>query len=240
MIFQKYPHILFSYSKAKDGDMLKEQHRQRLLKHLNIDPQDLITVHQVHGTNIIKVSKREETNPNTEADGLIVNQPGIYLGILTADCLPIAFYDPTRGAIGLIHAGWKGLDQDIIYSLIQAMQHHFGSDPQDLLVEIGPSIGPCCYTHPSDLKQKDDPKWQPYILEGADDSYGLDLWSFAENQLLESGVLKGNIDNPKICTYHTNQYFSHRKVMDKKLSQDPRFITILGIRGATSNQEDAY
>lgn len=229
MIYKKYPHILFSCSKAKDGDMLKEQNRPRLLKHLGLNPKNLVTVHQMHSTNIIKVSKPEEANSNTRADGLITDQPGIYLGILTADCLPIAFYDPARGAIGLIHAGWKGLDQDIIHNLIQTMQHHFGSDPQDLLVEIGPSIGPCCYTHLSDLKQKGDPKWQPYILKDHDGSYVLDLWSFAENQLLKSGVPKGNIDNPKICTYHTNQYFSHRKVMNEKLTQDPRFITILGI-----------
>lgn len=229
MIFQKYPHILFSCSKAKGGDMLKEQHRQGFLKHLNIDPKNLITVHQVHGTSVIKISKPEEISPNTKADGLIANRPGIYLGILTADCLPIAFYDPIHNAIGLIHAGWKGLDQNIVHSLIQAMQNHFGSNPQDLLVEIGPSIGPCCYIL-SDLKQKDDPKWQPYIGKDPDGSYILDLWLLAENQLVENRVLKENIANPKICTYHTNQYFSHRKVMDKKLSQDPRFITILGIR----------
>lgn len=229
MIYKKYPQILFSYSKTKDGDMLKEQHRQRFLKHFNIDPKNLITIHQVHNTNIVRVNKSKAVNPATKADGLITDQPGIYLGILTADCLPIAFYDPTLSAIGLIHVGWKGLDQDIIHNLIQTMQHHFGSDPQDLLVKIGPSIGPCCYIL-SDLKQKGDPKWQPYIGKGPDGSYILDLWSFAENQLVENRVLKENIANPKICTYHTNQYFSHRKVMDKKLSQDPRFITILGIR----------
>lgn len=128
---------------------------------------------------------------------------GIYLMVKVADCHQIGFYDPNHQTFGLIHAGWKGLDRGIIKNTISTFVARLGSDPRHMMVRFGPSIGPCCYR--------------------------MDIWKQAENQLLDLGVPKSNIDNPQICTYHTGNYYSHRRAMDNN-EPDFRFITIMGIK----------
>lgn len=243
MIFQKYPQILFDTSKASDGNMdfrFSDQNqvlenRQKFLSSLEISLDSVITLRQQHGNQIIRVNKTyaglgSQSDINAlEADGLMTNETGLYLVVKAADCHQIAFYDPKNEVIGLIHAGWKGLDQEIIKNAVNKMTREFGSKPRDLLAQFGPSIGPCCYKNFPGLQQKDDPKWQAYITKNQDDTFNVNLWEMAEDQLKEAELLKENIDNPKICTYHSGKYFSHRRAVTEK-TPDFEFLTVLGMR----------
>ena len=175
------------------------KNRQKFLDKLNINPKDLAEVQQVHGNKVIVVDS--VPNPETEADGLITNKADIYLMLKIADCLAMALFDPIQKVICLVHVGWRGLEKSIIKNAIQKLTESFKSKSQNLIVQISPSIGPCCYQ--------------------------VDLWKQAEDQLIKAGVLEKNIDNPRLCTYHTNTYFSHRKSEDQNLPE-ARFVTILG------------
>lgn len=200
--------MIFISSKASDGNMEfnsddpKEvlKNREQFLKSLGINLKAVAEVKQVHGNKVLCVNTKP--NPTIQADGLITNNAALYLMLKVADCIPVGLYDPKHNAIGLIHAGWRGLEKGIIKSAIQKMIKNFGSKPQDLIVKFGPSIGPCCYR--------------------------MDIWKEAEKQLTNCGVLKENIDNPKICTYENKGYFSHRRSQDQNVP-DYRFVTILGI-----------
>lgn len=199
--------MIFISSKVSDGNMdfrfgdSKEvsENRKRFFKKVGIE--SVIEVKQVHSNNIVLVTKTSDSN--TMADGMITNKTNIYLMLKVADCIPIGLYDPKNHAIGLIHVGRRGLATGIIKNAIKKMVENFDSKPKDLIVQFGPSIGPCCYR--------------------------LDLWKQTEDQLVNLGVLKKNIDNPRICTYHTKEYFSHRRSEDQKLP-DHRFVTILGLK----------
>lgn len=209
--------MIFISSQVSDGNMdfrfgeEKEvlKNRQKFFKRLNINPKDIAEIQQMHGNKVIVIDKIP--NPETEADGLITdktslllrNKKGLYLMLKIADCIGLALFDPESKAIALIHVGQRGLEKGIIKNAIKELANSFGSQSKNLIVKFSPSVGPCCYR--------------------------IDLWGQAQNQLIELGVLEKNIDNPRICTYHTNKYFSHRKSEDQNLP-DYRFVTILGLK----------
>ena len=72
-------------------------------------------------------------------------EPGVLLGIQTADCIPVLVADRRRLAVAAFHAGWRGTVKRIVENGIGRMRMEFGSRPEDLVAAIGPGIGACCY-----------------------------------------------------------------------------------------------
>ncbi|MBI2195458.1 MAG: laccase domain-containing protein [Candidatus Levybacteria bacterium] len=188
-------------SKTSDGNMMIPSNRSKFFKKLEINPKSVAEVKQVRGNKIVYVDK--PLDPLTEADGLIANNKNLFLIVKVADCMPIALYDKKHEVIALLHVGYKGLRNSAIKNALDKMRETFGTRPKNITVNIGPSIGPC--------------------------HYRMDIWKEAENQLIRSGVVKEKIENPRICTYESKDYFSHRKSGDEGSKDDPRFITILGL-----------
>lgn len=201
--------MIFISSKVSDGNMTFSredskkvlENRKKFFKRFGINHKKIAEVKQVHGNKIVIVNKI--STKIAEADGLITNNPEIFLMVKAADCHQIGIYDPIHTAIALIHAGYKGLGKRIIKKAIDDLKKNFKSNPKDLIVQFGPAIGPC--------------------------HYRMDLWTETENQLISLGVLKKNIYNLKICTYESKDYFSHRRSEDTN-TPDYRFVTILGLK----------
>lgn len=252
MIFGKYPNIIYAVSTADDGNMSfvrgdpKEAlaNRKKFLAKNGIDVSQAVTLSLVHGINIIRVSKKDcgqgnnPEGPFQEADGMVTNEPGVFLYFLTADCLPIAIYDPVKKAVGLFHAGRIGLYKGMAQEAVRSMRDNFGSKPADLVVTIGPSIGPCHYAtvfselhrhHINFVDYSTNEEWKPYVKVDQN-MVTLDLWKFTEDKLKEQGVRSENIENQQICTYENKDYFSHRRFENEKLANDYRFATVLGIK----------
>jgi len=127
---------------------VKENYR-RFCDAIGIETDDIVFSNQVHGTTIRTVSKSDRgglfTPGKPQADGLITNEPGVALMVFTADCVPILLHDPVKGAIGAVHAGWRGTVAGIANVAVQAMIEQFGCNPHDIKAAIGPCIGVCCY-----------------------------------------------------------------------------------------------
>jgi hypothetical protein len=85
------------------------------------------------------------TSLGCKADGLMTAEPGILLGIQTADCIPVLVTDCQRRAVAAFHAGWRGTVNRIVETGVGRMRLEFGSRTEDLMAAIGPGIGPCCY-----------------------------------------------------------------------------------------------
>ena len=83
--------------------------------------------------------------PISGVDGLVTNRPGLCLGVQVADCCPVYLVDPVSRCIGLVHSGRKGTELGIAPQAISKMKAHFGSNPIDLLVQLGPCIRPPLY-----------------------------------------------------------------------------------------------
>jgi len=175
-------------------------------KKAGFDLGKLCIAHQDHTDKVPVVTEGAGLlSPFTGVDGFMTATPGIPLMVRFADCQGVLFFDPVRKAIAAVHSGWRGNAQDILKKTIAQMKKEFSCDPANILVGIGPSLGPCCaeFTDPhSELPEK----MHKYI-----DGKKVDLWADSTDQLLDSGILLENIEVTGICTLcENNTYFSFR------------------------------
>jgi len=172
---------------------------------------EFVRARQVHGTRIAPVPARDAEPP--EADGLASARPGLVLGILTADCVPILMVAPERRAAAAVHAGRRGTIDGIARAAVEAMRRHFGVQPRQLLVAMGPAIGGCCYEVDAAIGRRFvrrlgsiDGMWAPAVRRGK-----LDLRAANRAILLEAGVVERNVTAVGPCTVCKRQrFFSHR------------------------------
>lgn len=101
---------------------------------------------QVHGS-LTRIHADIPAGPQVvgEGDGHVTHVPGVLLTVTVADCVPVFIADPARRAVGLLHAGWRGVAAGVVRSGIEAMREAFGSSPADLAVHLGPAICGQCY-----------------------------------------------------------------------------------------------
>jgi YfiH family protein len=135
--------------------------------------------------------------------------------ILVADCVPILISDPSKGVIGAVHAGWKGTLEGIAQKTVEALQGLFGCSPEDLVVGIGPSIGPCCYEVGPEIVSRAEEVFRtnkdPVIRGAADNKSYLDLCKANLLQLTKAGIPEQNIELAGVCTgHHRNRFYSYR------------------------------
>jgi len=189
---------------------------RRDLEHYFGAESQFVSVLQVHGERIwrVKEAKKhhgwETLDRSIEADGLVTDIPGVVLTILTADCVPILCYDPGRKVIAAVHAGWKGSRLGIAAKAVRTMTEEYGSDPGEIRVAIGPSIGGCCYEVGSDVAAH-FMEVEEAIRPGRDDRFFLDLKTVNRRQILEAGVLPEHIETSPICTAcERERFFSYR------------------------------
>ena len=103
-----------------------------------------ITAKQVHGTGVF-IAGDGPPPAGVEADAIITDTPGLPIGVLTADCLPILLFDPVKKSAAAVHAGWRGTVKGVAMEAVFQMKHEFSSDAADICVVFGPYIAPCCY-----------------------------------------------------------------------------------------------
>ena len=119
------------------------ENRARAAHALGMMPERLCTLYQIHSPNVIIVHEAWTSNP-PQADALVTNQPGMTLGILTADCAPVLLADSEAGVIGAAHAGWKGAHGGVIENTLCAMEK-LGADRENIAAVIGPCIAQASY-----------------------------------------------------------------------------------------------
>lgn len=196
-----------------DEPQAVDENHGRIYVHLGLEAGQVATPNQVHGNHVAWVGQDAGGQVIAATDGLVTDTPGLGLLLRFADCQPILLYDPVRHALGLVHAGWRGVAQGIARRAVETMQARFESRPRDLLVGLGPAIGPCCYTVGENVASALGyvlPDWSRALAaEGDGQTWKLDL-SEANAQLLKAaGVHK--IERAALCTAcHTDEFYSHR------------------------------
>lgn len=201
-------------------DPTKVQENYRLVaEDLNLHLANMVLAKQTHTDNIRIVNQEDagkgllKESDIEDTDGLITNLSGIPLMVFAADCVPILFFDPVCRVIAAVHAGWRGTVKGIGAKAVTLMQTQFGSQPKDILVAIGPSIGPCCFT----FDQKDAHVFPAeYLTPQGDDKVLVDIWAMNRDLLLASGIPDANIDLSGVCTVcHADRYYSYRTHKDR-------------------------
>ena len=154
-------------------------------------------------------------------DGLVTNTPGLALVVFTADCTPVLLHDPVTGAVGAVHAGWKGTAQDIVGKAVDAMVSSFGTDPGNIRAAIGPNIGQCCFQTDRDVPQALLETYGQAILpfiRQENDKYYVNLKAVNAYALQRRGVT--HIEISEECTRcNTDRFWSARFHRDARGSQ---------------------
>ncbi len=185
-------------------------------------------VHQVHSTEIVIThSALSPGESHIKADAMITNTPGVTLMMRFADCVPIFLFDPIKRVIGLSHAGWKGTINKIAGKTVLKMKDDFGTDPEDLLVGIGPSIGPDHYSVGADVEDLVSSNFRDAAKQLLNYSQGktyFNLWKANEEILKEVGV--NNIEIAGMCTHcRLDEWYSHRG----EQGETGRFGVVIGL-----------
>ena len=120
--------------------------------------EDLVSTRQTHSDIVLAVGRAQRgtalvEGASAESDALITNEPGTALVVFTADCTPILLHDPVTGAVGAVHAGWKGTAAAIAEKTVNQMVAAFGCDPANIHAAIGPNIGFCHFETDGDVPE---------------------------------------------------------------------------------------
>ena len=209
------------------GDMAEnvEANFRILGNALGFDPKNTVLTRQTHSDIIRVVTKSDcqglDHHTYPECDGLITNAPGLALVVFTADCTPILLHDPVTGAVGAVHAGWRGTAADIAGKAVRAMSDAFGCDPANIRAAIGPNIGGCCFATDADVPEAMVNALGEAAhshIRSAGDKYYVNLKAINAQFLRNAGV--GRIEISKSCTMcQSNRFWSHRVTKGNRGSQ---------------------
>ncbi len=189
------------------------------------DSRNLILLDQVQKDQILVLKKPLDTLPSLlEYDALITNSPNRFLGILTADCLPILVVDRRKKVIAAIHAGRPGTGLHITTKVLKKMEEEFGCSSGDLLISLGPFIGPCCYEIDEKVFRRE---WEPFATGRGMERWALDIAGFNLSQIKKEGVEVDQILRIDLCTScHNDLLFSYRR--EGRTGRQLSFVGIIG------------
>ena len=153
---------------SSDQREVVEINRARVADAMDVAPDHLVGVHQIHSATVISVDG--PLNEKPRADALVTATPGLALSILTADCQPVLFHDAEAGVIGAAHAGWRGALDGVLTATVEAMED-LGATRDNITAVIGPCISQRAYeVGPEfiDAFLAEDPTFARYFANGAD------------------------------------------------------------------------
>ncbi|MDX1484109.1 MAG: peptidoglycan editing factor PgeF [Alphaproteobacteria bacterium] len=187
--------------------------RARAAAGLGLDPARLVTAHQVHSADVVRVDGPWETDDAPRADGLVTALPGLGLGVLAADCAPVLLADGAGGVIGAAHAGWRGALAGIIDATVAAMED-LGARRSRIAAAIGPCIGQASYEvgpeFPAPFLAETPENDVFFRAAPRDGHYLFDLGGFVAARLAGAGL--GPVAPPGFDTCaQERRFFSYRR-----------------------------
>lgn len=192
------------------------ENKKRIAAAIGVDVDSMTFTHQTHTTNVAVVREEDRGGRFMETDGMITNVPGICLVTFYADCVPLYFVDPVHKAIGISHSGWRGTVGKMGKVTVEKMRKEYGTNPEDVIAAIGPSICQDCYEVSEDVivefkNNFDENLWDELFYQKENGKYQLNLWKANEAVFLEAGIRKENIAVTNVCTHcNPDILFSHR------------------------------
>lgn len=209
-----------SFARGDDVEAV-EKNFDLLAEAMGISIEDFVFSDQTHTTNIMKVTSEHrgsgiiKAKNYSDIDGFITNEPNIMLSTFYADCVPLYFVDTVKKAIGLSHSGWKGTLNRMGQKTLEAMKEAYGTNPDDVICAIAPSVCVDCYEVSEDVASAFRAEFQGHedeiLTAKPNGKYQLDLWKANEIVLLEAGIKKEHLSITNICTCcNSKVLFSHR------------------------------
>ena len=205
---------------VQDDPVNVAENRRRVLDALGFEPDALALLSQVHGVDVAQARPGQRQ----QADAQVTDQPGVVLGILTADCFPILLQDAEAGVIGAAHAGWKGTLGRVAARTVEAMQQ-LGAQPGRIRAALGPGISAPRYQVGLVLaRQFAAAGLGAHLQDACSELASLDLAGANAQVLKEAGVLPRWIWTAERCTYEP-AFYSHRR----DAGRTGRMLSLIGL-----------
>lgn len=195
----------------------------------------LARVYQIHSadavdatTAISKSTLTVEDNP-PKADALVTDQPGLVLGISTADCVPVLFADAQAGVIGAAHSGWKGAIGGVNESTIKLMEK-MGADRARIACAVGPCIAQKSYEVDEGFFRRfaeADSANERFFADGKLGHYQFDIEGYVASRLAAAGIKTVHCLGEDTYS-QPDRFFSYRRSCHK---QEPGYGTQFSLIG---------
>lgn len=182
------------------------ENRRRLAAAVGVPPDRLVLMQQVHGRDVAVVAEPPATPP--VADALVTTTEGLALAVLTADCVPVLLAARRSAAVGVVHAGRKGVAADVVGAAVAAMAA-LGARPSRMVAVVGPAVCGPCYEVPADLADEVAAVAPAARATSRTGTPALDLRAAVVARLVAAGVVTVEVD--PWCTVETAELFSHRR-----------------------------
>lgn len=204
---------------------------------IGVDPETLVTTHQVHGTDVTVITRRDAgrggvpgSPPPANADAIIAAETGAVLMTLHADCLPVLLCDPGVPVVATVHAGWRGTVAGVVARALGVLREDFGALPERTIAYLGPANRGCCYAVGDEVVAawlEFAPADRARALVRVGRQWHFDVAVANRWLLMREGLVPSNIETSVVCTQcRADDWFSHR-------AQGPstgRFGAIIGLR----------
>ena len=211
---------------SSDQREIVEINRGRVAAAMEVPLTHLVTVHQVHSSDVIRVSG--PMPQRVQADAMVTATPGLALAILTADCQPVLFCDAKAQVIGAAHAGWRGAKDGVLESTLTAMEA-LGAKRADISAVVGPTISQASYEVGTEFFEAftdDDRSTSRFFTQGLAGKYLFDLPSYGLARLRAAGV--GQAEWTGHCTYRDpDRFFSFRRTTHAGEADYGRLISVI-------------
>jgi len=209
-----------------------KENRARISEWMGVRPDALATLHQVHSADVLLV-REPITGDRPKADAMVTDQPGIALGVLTADCGPILFADPETRIIGAAHAGWKGAFTGVLEATIAAMEE-LGASREHIVAVLGPSISAANYEVGPEFIARfveaapANEKWFKPSQNGGHAMF--DLNGYTVDRLSRAGVCASQLGR---CTYaEEDLFYSYRRTTHRNEPDYGRQISTIALEAS--------
>ena len=191
----------------------------------------LVTLHQVHSADAVAVTAPYPDDARPHADALVTDRPGLLLGILTADCVPVLFADMDAGVVGAAHAGWKGALAGVTDATVAAMAA-LGAKPERIVAAIGPCIARASYEVDEAFLRRftqADPANERFFADGTRAGHHqFDIEAYVAARLTAAGLAR--IEALGLDTYAApERFFSYRRATHRGESGYGRQIALIGL-----------
>ncbi len=212
---------------SSDQSEVVALNRRRVADAMGVDQNNLIGVHQVHSPKVVTVDQPFD-GEKPKADAVVTATPGLALTILTADCQPVLFADPSAGVIGAAHAGWRGALDGVLEATLDAMEA-LGASRAATSAVIGPTISQRAYEVGPEFMDAflaESPQNARFFAQGQGDRLQFDLPAYGLHRLRTAGI--GDAEWSRHCTYSdSDRFFSYRRATHAKEVDYGRLISAI-------------
>lgn len=176
----------------------------------------VVSVRQEHGSEILVLDRPLKVGEQflDGWDAVVTNQRQTLVTVRTADCVPVLIADASRGSVGAVHAGWRGIAHGIVPKAARTMVERFGGDLTAFHVAIGPSAGPCCYEVDEPVIEQlmpDVPRSSVLLKRTGPDAGRVDLKGLIALQAASLGIRHDHVHVVDVCTMcRSDLFFSYR------------------------------